>query len=445
MPSDCIPELLKWSHESGGHVGADCTLKLMINYGKRSSPLDKCPCRSCKPWDIRGRGLYSTLSIPHCGNSVLYVDYTEMPKFGGYDFALVVTFWLTRFTRVFPCTTQITREETIKIFLEEWFCVYGAPEEINSDVDVRVRSDTGWHKRVLMSFTGQVSTGIPYTHTRNPLCERQTRVLNENVSIWQQTERTNDWVGLLPVISLMMKSQESSETGYSPHQLLMGRPAWFLHAPYPEDSYSTMRKEVKEQQDKVNKAKAMLQRVMERQWTEKNRHRVPPSYQEGDRVLVHHSWLPAWPCSTSDDPYFGPCKILTVNGHRITVRCSPRLLGTLVCAAPHLKHYYDPEDLCGEEWGLKDRKIAALDLQGAASPMEVEGELPDMNAVEMAVEGFYMVKCILSHRYHQRWRLLTLWEGFEGEEATWEPSSAFVLPEARLQAVVVDYLSEHNL
>ena len=46
----------------------------------------------------------------------------------------------------------------------------------------------------------------------------------------------------------------------------MGRPAWFLYAPYPEDSYSTVDKWMKEQQDKVDKAKAMLQRVRERQW-----------------------------------------------------------------------------------------------------------------------------------------------------------------------------------
>ena len=95
-------------------------------------------------------------------------------------------------------------------------------------------------------------------------------------------------------------------------------------------------------------------------------------------MLVHHSRLSAWPRSTSDDPYFGPYKILSVDGHRITMRCSPRLGGTLVCAAQHLKRYYDPEDLFREEWELNDEEIAALDLQGAASPMEVEGELPDM-------------------------------------------------------------------
>ena len=73
----------------------------------------------------------------------------------------------------------------------------------------------------------------------------------------------------------------------------MGRPAWFLHAPYPEDSYTTVGKWVKEQQYVVIKAKPMLQRVRERQWIKKNKHRVPASYQEGDLVLVHHSRLPA--------------------------------------------------------------------------------------------------------------------------------------------------------
>ena len=38
-------------------------------------------------------------------------------------------------------------------------------------------------------------------------------------------------------------------------------------------SYSTVGKWLKEQQDKVDKAKAMLQRVRKRQWNKKNKHR----------------------------------------------------------------------------------------------------------------------------------------------------------------------------
>ena len=94
---------------------------------------------------------------------------------------------------------------------------------------------------------------------------------------------------------------------------------------------------------------------------------------------------------------------------------------------------------------MNDEEIAALDLHGAASCMEVEGELPDMNAEEMAKEGFYLEKTIIRHRYRQGWRFLTLWEGFGVEQATWEPFAAFVLPEGRLRSVLVDYLSQNNL
>ena len=154
VPSDHIPALLKWTHESSGPVGANRTVKPFKQWfdstwsddqlRKTLQPIvDKCPCRSCKPGDIRDRGLYLTLPIPHCANSVLHVDYTEMPKFGGYDFAPVVTCGLTRFNRVFPGTKRNTGKETIKIVLEEWFCVYGAPKEINADEDFRVRSHNG--------------------------------------------------------------------------------------------------------------------------------------------------------------------------------------------------------------------------------------------------------------------------------------------------------------
>ena len=68
-----------------------------------------------------------------------------------------------------------------------------------------------------------------------------------------------------------------------------------------------------------------------------------------------------------------------------------------------------------------------------------------MNAEEMAKEGFYLVKSVIRHRYRQGWRFLTLWEGCGVEEATWEPFSAFVLPEGRLNSVLVGYLSQKNV
>ena len=172
MPQGNLVEVL------GGEVRQGSPGELMVESSRSRQRWP--PCKTNKDMSDEAA---DAAALTYLLTYLLTFLYTEMPKFGGYDFALVVICALTRFTRVFPCTKHITGEETIKILLEEWFCVYGAPKEINSDGDVRVRSDTGWYKRVLRSLNVQVSTGIPYSHTGNPLCERQIRVLKQNVRI----------------------------------------------------------------------------------------------------------------------------------------------------------------------------------------------------------------------------------------------------------------------
>ena len=72
VPSNLIPALLKWTNELSGHVGANRTLKLFKQWfhstwtddhlRKALQPIvDKCPCRSCKPGDIRDRGPHMIL------------------------------------------------------------------------------------------------------------------------------------------------------------------------------------------------------------------------------------------------------------------------------------------------------------------------------------------------------------------------------------------------
>ena len=63
----------------------------------------------------------------------------------------------------------------------------------------------------------------------------------------------------------------------------------------------------------------------------------------------------------------------------------------------------------------------------------------------MAKEGFYLVKLVLRHCYCQGWQFLTLWKGYGEDEATWDACSAFLLPDGRLNSVVVEYLSQNNL
>ena len=127
----------------------------------------------------------------------------------------------------------------MKILVEQWFEHYGAPKEVHCDEDVRIHSDTGWYNRVLDALNIQVTTGVPYAHTSNPLCERHNRVVEQNLRILMKHERTKDWVRLLPSAVLTMNSQQSSSTCYTPHELLHGgRFAWFFKTPFPEDCKS---------------------------------------------------------------------------------------------------------------------------------------------------------------------------------------------------------------
>ena len=73
--------------------------------------VDACRCHASKQSNSRDWGLISSLPIPYCTNSLLYVDFIHgLPRFGAYDSCLVVTCGLSRFTRVFHCSTKTTGE-----------------------------------------------------------------------------------------------------------------------------------------------------------------------------------------------------------------------------------------------------------------------------------------------------------------------------------------------
>ena len=238
VPEARLDGCLQWAHLSSGRTGYNSSVDFFRE--RFYSPLtcadlrarmqyivDSCGCHASKQSDSRYRGLVSSLPIPYCANSPLYVDFVHgLPKFGGYDSCLVVTCGLTRFSRAFPYNKKITGEQTVKMLVEQWFEHYGAPEEVHSDKDVRIRSDTGWYKPVLDALNVHVTTGVPYIHTSNPLCERQIHVLEQNLRNLRKQELTKDWVRLLPWAVLTMNSEESSSTGHTPHELFHGgRPA----------------------------------------------------------------------------------------------------------------------------------------------------------------------------------------------------------------------------
>ena len=164
--------------------------------------VESCGCHASKQSNSRDRGLVSSLPIPYGPNSLSYVDFIHvLPTIAGYDSCLVVTCSLTHFTRAFPCNKKTTGEQTVNILVEQWFEHYGAPKEVQSHEDVRIWSDGGWYKQVLDALNVHVTTGVPCSHTSNPLCERQNHVVEQNLRILIKQGCTKDWYASYPGLS----------------------------------------------------------------------------------------------------------------------------------------------------------------------------------------------------------------------------------------------------
>ena len=85
MPEARLDGCLQWSHLSSGHTGAnrsvdffrECFYSSLTPTELRSrmqTIVDACGCHASKQSNSRDRGLISSLPIPYCANSLLYVD-----------------------------------------------------------------------------------------------------------------------------------------------------------------------------------------------------------------------------------------------------------------------------------------------------------------------------------------------------------------------------------
>ena len=103
VPETRLDGCLQWAHLSSWHTRCNRSVDFFREHFYSpltcaelraciQSIVDSCGCHASKQSDARDRGLVSSLPIPYCANSLLYVDFIHgLPKFGGYDSCLVVT------------------------------------------------------------------------------------------------------------------------------------------------------------------------------------------------------------------------------------------------------------------------------------------------------------------------------------------------------------------
>jgi hypothetical protein len=375
-----------------------------------------------------------------------------MPHFGGYNFVMVISCGLSRFTRAYALSKKCDGETVLKILLEEWIAVYVCPKQIHSDQDIRLVSPSGWYRNVLGQLGVEVTFGVPYGKRHNPLAERQNRTIEEHLRILMLEHRGRNWVKLLPLATFAMNMQPIGLTGISPNELFLGRPSWNRLFPFTTDTNPRVEEWVEHQDALTNTVRKTLEKVRSAYLGRENRRRVPAVYEVGDWVLVHHERLPRWTRTKVDCPWFGPFCVTKVARGSVFVKCAPRHGGTLEVGLSHLKHYWDDLLLDGQEEVLvKARAEAAAakeDMMEVEEELDPEPEEPkavDMTLSEQESLGFFNVSGVLRARYQQGWRFLTTWEGFGLGEATWEPPRAFAVGRGRVNAFFEEYCTANDL
>ena len=68
-----------------------------------------------------------------------------------------------------------------------------------------------------------------------------------------------------------------------------------------------------------------------------------------------------------------------------------------------------------------------------------------MSAEEQATLGYYNVAKVIKHKYQNGWKFLVEWEGFPISASTWDPLTAFFLPNGSINSIFKEYCETHDL
>ena len=459
IPDHKLQEAILWAHRSNGHPGAQrtswfflknvyCNLTRQELILRSRTILSSCNiCLRTKPNNAPERGLIGALPIPQVSNDIIFVDFIKMDDVNNFNYVLTIVDGLTRFVKFCPCKNTITGEGTLKVILTEWIQNFGKPQQILSDNDVRFAQQKGFYQSGFKALGVDINFGLLRHPQSNGLCERVNRPFLQNVRALSLEMNTMEWPKLCPLVSWIMNSQISSNTGYSPSELFLGKPSWKFQT-FPEPATNPLVKNWLEEQMMLQEiAIKRLEKLRESGLKKRNKGRSKSSYQKNDYVLVHKDRWPQNKVPKLESPWLGPYKVVQVHFNSLSILASPHFGCLCKVSLSQVKKWTDVWDINMEiqapEAILEEEVDQEAILDQEIPEKEPEPEL--FNEEEMQEQGFYNVEAILKHKFQQGWIFLTKWEGYPMDASTWEPIKAFKIGDGRVNGIFLKYCQDHSL
>ena len=180
-------------------------------------------CRTCQLAKHRKQntGLYTPLPIPTCPWHDVSMDFVVgLPRTAKkHDSIFVVVDCFSKITHFIPYTKTTDASRVAKLYFDEIVKLYGLPQTIVSDRDVRFTSyfwKTLWH---------MVGTKLKFSTAYHPQTDGQTEVVNRSLGNLLRclvSEHNRNWDLVLPTAQFAYNSSVNRSTGMSPFEVVHG-------------------------------------------------------------------------------------------------------------------------------------------------------------------------------------------------------------------------------
>ncbi|KAL0235185.1 hypothetical protein GEMRC1_001767 [Eukaryota sp. GEM-RC1] len=138
----------------------------------------------------------------------------------GYKYVIVFIDAFSRFTVLKP-VTSITANDCAYALIESVISHYGIPSKIHSDNGSEFANKI--FKDLCTILNISTSFSIPYAHESNGLVERRNREVNKHLKRFlYDTNSHEHWSSQIPMVQILLNSQKSSVTQFTPYQLIFG-------------------------------------------------------------------------------------------------------------------------------------------------------------------------------------------------------------------------------